>query len=169
MLKFRFPQASHVSRWLVLSFLIVFANCASVSQNCNGCQRKLNPRVVFQTANNKTITVKVEMACTPDERQRGLMYRKEMAANKGMLFVFPQAMEQSFWMKNTYIALDMIHINKKKQIVGIVENAKPQTTESRSVGKPALYVLEVNAFFARKNGIKTGDSIKFVDIPYCGN
>lgn len=161
------PSAQKVARWLVCVLFLMFANCASVKQSCNGCQRKLNPRVVFSTPSNKALTVNVEMACTPDERQRGLMYRKEMAADKGMLFVFPQATEQSFWMKNTYIALDMIHIDAKKKIVGIVENAKPHTTTSRTVGKPALYVLEVNAFFARKHGIKAGDQVKFVDIPYC--
>jgi len=115
----------------------------------------------------KKLVISVEMACTLSERSRGLMYRKKLGEFKGMLFVFPSPARQSFWMKNTFIPLDMLHINSQKTIVGIVENAKPHSLTSRMVRNEALYVLEINAFFARKYGIKSGQKVTFVDIPSC--
>lgn len=149
--------------------------CTSAGRTCNkGCeafvQKKLRPRAVFtEPGTGKKLEVTLELACTPAERQQGLMYRKSMPETQGMLFIFPYEQIQSFWMKNTYIPLDMIHINKNKEIVGIVENAKPHDETSRSVGKPALYVLEVNAFYARKNGVHARWKVEFLEIPQCGS
>lgn len=159
-------------RWSSLSLVFVLlltVSCTSTQQNCQGCEpaRKLKPRVSFVLPEGKEVVVTTELACTQPERQRGLMYRKSLGASSGMLFLFPYQQKQSFWMKNTFIPLDMIHINTNKEVVGIVENAKPHTLTSRSVGAPARYVLEVNAFFARKNGIRIGQKVKFLDIPEC--
>lgn len=159
-------------RWSSLSFLLMLLlllGCTAVQGTCKGCgeARKLKPRVTFTLANGKTLEVQVELACTPAERQEGLMFRRSLGETAGMLFLFPAERVQGFWMKNTYIPLDMIHINQKREIVGIVENAKPHSLDSRSVGAPAMYVLEVNAFFARKHGIAKGQKVAFVDVPAC--
>lgn len=160
-------------RWSYLSLLYLLVccvSCTTTQSSCQGCSeanRKLKPRVKLTTPNNKEIVVNVELACTPDERQRGLMHRKSLGATNGMLFIFERTDNHSFWMKNTFIPLDMIHIDTNKQVVGIVENAKPHSLDSRRVTKQSKYVLEVNAFFARKHGITSGTSVTFIDIPPC--
>jgi len=155
--------------WVLLIF--VHTSCTSSTTNCNGCvlARKLNPRVVFTGKKGKKITVQVELACTVEEQRKGLMHRKSMDDNKGMLFIFSKTDFHSFWMKNTFIPLDMIHFDRDKQIVGIVEDARPHDETGRSIKEKSLYVLEVNAFFSRLHGIKKGQKAQFIDIPKCSN
>ncbi len=112
------------------------------------------------------VAVHVEVADTPEARSYGLMYRKDLAPDAGMLFVFPAEQEQSFWMKNTPLSLDMIFIGTNQQIVGIVAEAKPFTTEPRSVGKPSRYVLEVHGGFCAKHSIRAGDRVELRSIPH---
>ena len=110
--------------------------------------------VCFQSA-----CVNAELAETMEERSQGLMYRERLEEGEGMLFVFETESTHSFWMKNTLIPLDMIWIGKDMRVVHI-EHAVPCTTEnckSYTPNKPALYVLETNAGFAEKNGIKVGN------------
>lgn len=122
------------------------------------------PRVVIHTAGGD-VPVTVEVAATKGEQQLGLMYRKELGAMAGMLFVFDALEEHSFWMKNTILPLDMIFIDDAKTIVGIVKDAVPFSTSSRSVGLPSRYVLEVNAGFSVKHGVAPGDTVSFERIP----
>ena len=145
--------------WTVTLWLL---GCSAVTTHCIGCKSKATSQVIFATDSNKEIKVSVELACNDEERAKGLMYRESLKQNHGMLFVFPFSRPQSFWMKNTYIPLDMIHISADYKIVGIVENATPHSTISRTVGKPARYVLEVNAFFARLHGIQPGQTVKII-------
>ena len=92
------------------------------------------------------------------------MYREHMADDAGMLFLMPEERVQSFWMKNTFIPLDIIFIRADLTVAGIVENAEPQTLTSRTVGKPSKYVLEVNAGWSQRHGVKTGSKATFVDV-----
>lgn len=117
------------------------------------------PEVIIH-ARDKPVRVRVELALTPAEQERGLMYRQKLDANNGMLFVFAETEVHSFWMKNTSIPLDMIFIDKDGEIVGIVENAVPFTTSSRMVPHPSRYVLEVNAGFAAAQGIQAGQRVE---------
>ena len=78
-----------------------------------------------------------------------------------MIFIFPVESEQSFWMKNTPIPLDMIFINRDRKIVGIVEQATPFSLDPRSVGAPSQYVLEIGGGLAKRNGIEAGDGVRF--------
>lgn len=98
----------------------------------------------------------LELALTSDEQATGLMYRPEMLDNWGMLFVYEEERHLSFWMKNTLIPLDMIFVDDAGEVVGIVEEAEPETLTSRSVGKPARYVLEINGGLAEQQGIEPG-------------
>ena len=101
----------------------------------------------------------VEMAVTEKEKETGLMYRKELADGKGMLFDFSPEQQVSMWMKNTYISLDMIFIRADGRILRIAENTEPLSTKiipSRGLAKG---VLEVIAGTAQKYGIQPGDRV----------
>ena len=101
----------------------------------------------------------VEMATTEEEKQTGLMYRKELADGKGMLFDFKPEQEVSMWMKNTYVSLDMIFIRADGRILRIAENTEPMSTKIISSRGPARAVLEVVAGTAQKYGIRPGDRV----------
>ncbi len=101
----------------------------------------------------------VEIAKTTEERERGLMYRKELPDGQGMLFDFSPQQEVSMWMKNTYVSLDMIFIQADGRILRIAENTKPLSERIISSGGPVKAVLEVVAGTARKDGIAAGDRV----------
>jgi len=110
----------------------------------------------------------VEIAHTPEELSRGLMYRENLAENAGMLFIFGSEERQSFWMKNTKIPLDMIWMDAAGEIIFIKENAQPCATllcESYGPNADAKFVLEANAGFAQKNNLTPGDKAEFKNIP----
>lgn len=106
-------------------------------------------------------TIAIEIAESDDERARGLMDRKSMADSLGMLFIFPAPEEQSFWMKNTYISLDILYVDENFEIVSIQKYATPLSEESLPSFKKAQYVVEVNAGYVDKKKIKYGDKIAF--------
>ena len=111
------------------------------------------------------LEIKVELAATPYDWAKGLMFRDKLAQNTGMLFVFPDEAIRTFWMKNTLIPLDIIYISKDNKIVDIKENFVPcpdsvlncPTYQSKL---PAMYVLELEAGVVRGNNISTGDSVE---------
>ena len=111
---------------------------------------------------NETLAViDIEIADNDQKTTQGLMYRSSMPQNAGMLFLMPREDIQGFWMRNTYIPLDMIFINGNKQIVTIHANTTPMNENSYISTAPALYVVEVNAGYCNKNSIKEGDKIDF--------
>jgi uncharacterized membrane protein (UPF0127 family) len=101
----------------------------------------------------------VEMAETDEERARGLMFRKEVPEGKGMLFDFKAEQPVAFWMKNTYVSLDMIFIKADGRILSIAENTEPLSERGVPSGGPVRGVLEVVAGTAKKLGIKPGDRV----------
>lgn len=101
----------------------------------------------------------VEVASTDQQRARGLMFREEMAKDHGMLFVFEGEGERFFWMKNTPLPLDIIYISAAGQIVSIAADTTPFSVSVIPSGKPARYVLELNAGTAKKLGIEVGDKV----------
>jgi uncharacterized membrane protein (UPF0127 family) len=101
----------------------------------------------------------VEIATTEEEKTTGLMYRKQLADGKGMLFDFSPEQEVSMWMKNTYIPLDMIFIRADGRILRIAENTEPLSTRIIPSGGLAKGVLEVIAGTAQKYGIAPGDRV----------
>jgi uncharacterized membrane protein (UPF0127 family) len=111
------------------------------------------------------VAVNVEVARTAAETQRGLMFRRHMDADAGMLFQFPRSRQLTFWMHNTYIPLDMVFITSDLRVLGVVENATPETDDPREVEGESQYVLEVNAGFAREHGIAAGTMVRFEDVP----
>lgn len=122
--------------------------------------------VTFETPEGEELaSFKVELAVPFHERQRGLMYRRKLADGFGMLFVFPDVAVRSFWMKNTYIPLDMVHIDGAGKVVGVVANAEPMTTTPRQTGEPARYVLELNDGVAAEKGIVPGVKMSLDNVP----
>lgn len=118
--------------------------------------------IFVDTADSDTLAViDIEIADNDQKTAQGLMYRTSMPENAGMLFLMKTEQMQSFWMKNTYIPLDMIFVNSQKEIVTIRHNTTPMKESSYYSTKPALYVVEVNAGFCRKNNINVGDKIDF--------
>ena len=118
-------------------------------------------RVLLEDAFGGVHAVEVEVAATPEARTRGLMWRKELPAGKGMLFIFPEDEVQSFWMRNTLIPLDMVFINSAGKVVGIIDRAEPRTLTGRSVGVPGRYVLEVPGGWSRTVGLARGGTVRF--------
>jgi len=102
-----------------------------------------------------------ELALTAAEQSRGLMYRPHMRDDWGMLFIYPTERTLSFWMKNTLIPLDMIFIDDAGGVVGVVENAEPQTLSPRRVEAPARYVFEINGGLSAELGIGAGTWVRF--------
>ena len=102
----------------------------------------------------------MEVCANDAERGRGLMFRKSLDDLNGMIFIFPEEREHTFWMKNTYIPLDMLFLSKDLTIVGILENTAPLTETPRSVGKPSTYVVELAGGVTKKFGIKVGDRLR---------
>jgi len=101
----------------------------------------------------------VELASTPEEQAKGLMYRRQLPEGQGMLFDFHREQPTSFWMKNTYIPLDMIFIRGDGRILRIAENTVPLSEALVPSGGPVRAVLEVNAGTAKKLGIAPGDRV----------
>ena len=101
----------------------------------------------------------VELATTDAERERGLMFRKELPDGQGMLFDFQRDQPVAFWMHNTYIPLDMMFIRSDGRIMRIEENAKPESDDLIPSGSPVRAVLEVIGGSSRRLGIKPGDRV----------
>lgn len=123
---------------------------------------KKDGELTFQKNDGKFIsTIDVEFSDNDDERATGLMFRNEMLENQGMLFIFPYEEQQSFYMKNTILSLDIIYVNKNLEIVTIFKNTTPFSLDSLPSDAPAQYVIEVNAGYTNKNNIEIGDKVLF--------
>jgi uncharacterized membrane protein (UPF0127 family) len=120
--------------------------------------------VVLSPPGGEPVSVQIELARTESERRRGLMFRKHLDENAGMLFLFERSEPLTFWMHNTYVPLDMIFIEPSMHVLGIVENAEPLTDSGRSVPGNSQYVLEVNAGFSRRHGLGQGTAVRFQGI-----
>jgi uncharacterized membrane protein (UPF0127 family) len=144
---------------MVLLALTLAAGCHQTQPRTRG-----EPEVILATRAGEQ-HVLVEIARSEPERQRGLMYRQSLAPGRGMIFLWEQPERLKFWMKNTYIALDMVFIGADKRVVYVEENAEPLTTITRGPDDAdSQYVLEVPGGWARAHGVERGVSVKFVSI-----
>lgn len=116
--------------------------------------------LVFTSHNGDTISkIDIEIADDDQQRELGLMMRRSMNEDNGMLFIFPFETLQAFWMKNTILPLDIMYVNAQNEIVKIYKNTVPYSETSLPSGKPSLYVVEVNGGYTEKYGINEGDKI----------
>ena len=137
-----------MKRCITLIFL-AFINLSAVAQESP--QTNL-PRLKLQAG---MYQIDAQVAQTPDQRSTGLMFRTEMPAHEGMLFVFEQASTQCFWMKNTLLPLTAAFVADDGTVVNLAD-MKPQTTDSHCSSKPVRYVLEMHQGWFAKKGFKAG-------------
>jgi uncharacterized membrane protein (UPF0127 family) len=109
--------------------------------------------------------VRLEVAATDATRTKGLMFRQALAEGDGMLFVFGESTDHGFWMKNTFIPLDMIFIGDDLRVVGVHARAVPQSTDAITVGAPSRYVLEVPGGWAERHGVARGTQVELRGVP----
>lgn len=129
-------------------------------------QQAQTPLVHLATPKGE-LAVRVEVVSTPPLLQRGLMYRQHLPLDAGMLFLMGEETDHAFFMRNTLIPLDIIFISRDLTIAGIVENAEPKTETLRRVGKPSLYILEVNGGWTAAHQVVPGAKVRFdgVQVP----
>src|SRR3989440_6752402 len=140
---------------LLAALSVLILPCAGVAGRLAAAE--LQPLEI--TTKNGVHVFAVEMASTPEEQAKGLMFRRQLPQGQGMLFDFHQEQPTSFWMKNTYISLDMIFIRGDGRILRIAENTVPLSEALVPSGGPVRAVLEVVAGTARKLGIAPGDRV----------
>jgi uncharacterized membrane protein (UPF0127 family) len=115
--------------------------------------------VTIKTPDGRTLTLEAQIASTTEQKAKGLMFRRHLPESEGMLFTYDHEEELGFYMANCFISLDMIFMNRKREVVGIIENAKPMDPTVLSIGRPSQYVLEVNAGFAKRHRIESGNRL----------
>lgn len=148
---------------VLIAAFFIFNNCDDDPNNVSYYTFKKEGELTFtDSLGNSIIKIDIEIADNDYERQLGLMNRESMEELQGMLFIFPAERYQSFWMLNTLFSLDMIFINKNKEIVTIHKNTTPLSQQSYPSSKPAIYVLEVIAGFTDKYNIIEGDKIFWI-------
>lgn len=116
---------------------------------------------IVRQGNPDPLAVDIEVAQTETKRNQGLMYRRHMEPNHGMLFIMEEFKEQNFYMRNTYISLDIIYADQEKKIVSIAKNTETLNDNSIPSNGNALYVLEVVAGYADTHGLQPGDQLEW--------
>lgn len=116
--------------------------------------------VFIDTQDGRRLELNLEIARSEAEREQGLMFRQAMAANEGMVFVFEDVAPRAFWMKDTYIPLDIIFLDGDDKVLSI-GRGEPRSLASVFSGGPAGHVIELNQGTALKLGIKAGDQVRF--------
>ncbi len=114
------------------------------------------PEITLTMRGERLVT---EVASTDSQRAQGLMYRRMLPENRGMLFVFPQTAMHGMWMMNTYVPLSVAFIDEQGVIINI-EDMQPHTQASHNAARPARFALEANLGWYRKRGIKPGDKVE---------
>ena len=117
--------------------------------------------LTITTAAGKTDKFVVEVARTVEEQERGLMFRQQLAPNAGMIFPYDPPQAAQFWMKNTYIPLDLLFVRADGTIARIEENAVPLSLDQIPAGEPIGAVLEINGGRSAELGIKAGDKVSW--------
>jgi len=117
------------------------------------------PELVLSVDGHK---LTAEVAHTDPARAQGLMHRRMLPENRGMLFVFPAAAQHAMWMMNTYIPLSVAFIDERGVIINI-EDMKPHTQDAHPAAKPAKYALEMNQGWFSKRGIKPGATVEGIE------
>ena len=160
-----------MGQWIVLSMLALLLSVYQLPAAAGEPQVLDKSKLVLESG-ERTFRFEVELAAGAEERRVGLMYRREMAPNAGMLFDFGRVQQVAMWMRNTYIPLDMLFINEGGEVVNIGHDTVPHSEEIVASDGPVRYVLEVVAGTSRLLGIKPGDIVRHEAIgnmPDSGN
>jgi uncharacterized membrane protein (UPF0127 family) len=152
---------------LALTVLLALPACQRPPGSSSPSGPTAGPRaeVLFSpSTGGAPLRVRVELARTPDELQRGLMFRTALEEDAGMLFLFDGMELRRFWMRNTQIPLDMIFLDDQRVVVGIEENTIPLDETGRGPNRPAQYVVEVRGGYARRHGLGVGAKAEFHNV-----
>jgi uncharacterized protein len=149
--------------FLLLLVVLLLGACGGTAQESenpaavrgDGAQ----PVVTIETSDGKRVEVRVEVADDTVSRTRGLMERTELAEDAGMLFVFEEEQQLSFWMKNTLIPLSIAYISSEGEIIDI-QDMEPLDETPHPSARPAQYALEVNQGFFEERGVRVGDRVE---------
>ncbi len=145
--------------------IFLLATAAALSHTNPDTEVGLDPPAAPDAATALVIfendTVRAEVANTSATRSRGLMYRDAVPDGTGMLFVFDREAQRSFWMQNTFVALDVAFIDRNFRIVDI-QQMEPETTDVHDGAKPAMFALEVRQGWFAEHGIEVGDRCQLV-------
>ncbi len=145
-------------RFLYLLLLLpLLAGCAAHAQPV---PLKLPVEKIIVDSRDGPHVFSVEVAADPQSQERGLMYRRQMADDTGMLFDFHRPQQVAFWMENTLISLDMLFVRRDGTIANIRENAVPLSRESIPSAGDVQLVIEINGGLSRKLGIVPGDKVR---------
>jgi len=123
--------------------------------------KKQGELILTKSDGKSIVSIDIEIADDDAKREVGMMGRSVMEERQGMFFIFEEEQLASFWMRNCILSLDMIFINKHGEIITIRKNTKPFSDDSYSASAMTLFVLEVNAGFTDKYGIKEGDMMSW--------
>lgn len=123
--------------------------------------QKQGTLTINRQSNHAPLVVDIEVADTETKRNQGLMYRRHMEPHHGMLFIMENLKEQNFYMRNTYISLDIIYLDENKKIVSIAKNTETLNDNSIPSNGNALYVLEVVAGYGETHGLQVGDQMEW--------
>lgn len=138
-----------MKRWLLFLLLL-----------CAGPARADLPEITLTIGGERLIA---EVAASEPEREQGLMYRRMLPENRGMLFVFPETARHGMWMMNTYVPLSVAFIDERGVIVNI-EDMQPQTQDNHAAARPVRYALEANLGWFKKRGIKPGARVQGLQL-----
>jgi uncharacterized membrane protein (UPF0127 family) len=145
---------------ILLSVALAFTASIARAEEWTSPQPVLPKSLLVIETKSGPVQFFVELADTPETRARGLMFRRHVTANAGMLFDFRSTRDVSFWMKNTLAPLDMIFIRADGRVARIAANTVPRSTESVPSGAPVAAVLEIAGGRADAAGIKSGDLVR---------
>ena len=148
---------------MAMGLLFCCLGCAA-SGGCRQAEPSDGHPQVWLEGRDGPVRVLVEVASRPEEQARGLMHRQQLAEDRGMIFIYPTEAVHGFWMKNTFLPLDMLFIGGNRRIIGAVENAEPLTTTRRTVNAPSRFVLEINAGLMRKWGVREGSRVRLENM-----
>ncbi|MFW5968531.1 MAG: DUF192 domain-containing protein [Persicimonas sp.] len=147
------------------SYLTCVESTCRIPAAVSGEADASTPSVRFVDPDGETVAeYHVELAVSAAEKRKGLMFRREMAEGWGMLFVYDQQRPLGFWMKNTFLPLDMVFIDGDGRIVRILEDVEPLTEKRRRSKRPARYVLELEAGTAAEDGLERGMTIELNNV-----
>jgi uncharacterized membrane protein (UPF0127 family) len=161
----RFASSHCISTALILGMLIALMSCSSETDRNvidTGTSFTKEGTLSFVAPGDSVLRIiDIEIAETDAERARGLMFRRSMGYDKGMLFLFDEADESGFWMKNTPMPLDIIFVGPDSQVVSIAKRTKPFSEEQINPAAPKQFVVEVRAGFVDRFGVQKGTRIRW--------
>jgi uncharacterized membrane protein (UPF0127 family) len=145
----------------LLLVILLLGACGGAAQESEDpvTGNEAQPVVTIETSDGERVEVRVEVAADTVSRTRGLMERTELAEDAGMLFVFEEEQQLSFWMKDTLIPLSIAYISSGGEIIDI-QDMEPLDETPHPSARPAQYALEVNQGFFEENGVGVGDRVE---------